>query len=338
MLTSVNLVNYGPLSRLAWDNLDQINLVIGGNGIGKTFLLKSLYTAVRSLEEYRRGDDPRRLEDILVENIYWTFQVDKVGDLVRKNNHNPLAYKLSFDNQEQFKYSFNKDTTRRISVLENSAEPRGSNSVFLPAKEILSLYKVILKSRDLDKSFGFDNTYLDLARALRLPIRKDKISPGFTTARNDLETIIGGKIIYDESKDRWEYKQGNTRFPIGATAEGIKKIAIIDTLLGNGYLSPNSIVFIDEPEANLHPTAISKFLDIIALLAESGIQFFLATHSYFVIKKLFLIAAEKQMSIPLLAAEGDGWHSFDLKDGLPENEITNESIRLYLEEVDMALA
>jgi len=44
------------------------------------------------------------------------------------------------------------------------------------------------------------------------------------------------------------------------TAEGIKKIAILDTLLGNRYLDTSSIVFIDEPEAALHPQAVSQSL------------------------------------------------------------------------------
>jgi len=50
----------------------------------------------------------------------------------------------------------------------------------------------------------------------------------------------------------------------------------------------NSIVYFDEPEAALHPSAISALLDIVAILAERGIQFFLASHSYFVVKKLYL--------------------------------------------------
>jgi predicted ATPase len=122
---------------------------------------------------------------------------------------------------------------------------------------------------------------------------------------------------------------------MGVTAEGIKKIAILDTLLGNGYLSENSIIFIDEPEANLHPEMISKLLDIIAILAQHGIQFFIASHSYFVIKKLFLIAQEQQMSIPVLSYQNNEWVQSDLKDDIPDNPIIDESIRLYEQEVDL---
>ena len=66
------------------------------------------------------------------------------------------------------------------------------------------------------------------------------------------------------------------------TAEGIKKIAILDTLLGNRYLDLDAIVFFDEPESALHPSAISALLDIVAILASRGIQFFMASHSYLV--------------------------------------------------------
>ena len=132
--------------------------------------------------------------------------------------------------------------------------------------------------------------------------------------------------------------RGNQKFPIGVTAEGIKKIAILDTLLGNRYLDRNSIVFIDEPESALHPAAVSGLLKIVADLADGGIQFFLASHSYFVVKKLFLIAQKREMSIPVISAQDAQWTPADLKDGMPENSIINESIQLYREEMELALA
>jgi hypothetical protein len=72
------------------------------------------------------------------------------------------------------------------------------------------------------------------------------------------------------------------------------------------------------------------------MLAERGIQFFMASHSYFVIKKLFLIAQEKGISIPVIAADDGKWHSADLKDGMPANAIIEESISLYEQEVNLS--
>jgi AAA15 family ATPase/GTPase len=324
MLDRINIQNFGPLANIKWDGLGKINLVIGDNGCGKTFLLTTLYSTMKTLEEYKRGQELRTASEILVEKLYWTFQPEKIGDLVSKGAEKPLSCGITFSGND-FHYEFGKDTSKQISSLENHVLPRESNSIFLPAKEVLSLHSIILKSRELDKAFGFDDTYLDLARALRQSPRRGKNYREFSQARKDLEDMLGGRIEFDEVAGRWHFKKGNQKFPIGLTAEGIKKIAILDTLLSNRYLSNDSIIFIDEPEAALHPTAISKLLDIVGILAECGIQFFLSSHSYFVVKKLFLLAQEKDMSIPVISSHDEHWTTANLKDGMPDNPIIDES-------------
>lgn len=337
MLDQVYMQNYGPLQDLSWSGLGPINLVLGGNGTGKTFLLKALYTAIRTLEEYRRGDEQRTIAEILAQKLYWTFQCDKIGDLVTKGVDGSLSFSMDVD-QRHFRYKFGRDTTRNIHSLENDVEPRSSNSIFLPAKEVLSLHGIILKSRETDKTFGFDDTYVDLARALRQPSRQGRNYREFADARKNLRTIIDGRVQIDDESGRWSFRKGNQKFAIGVTAEGVKKIAILDTLLSNRHLDTRSIIFIDEPESALHPKAISEFMNIIMILAQSGIQFFLASHSYFVIKKLFLLSQQHAMSIPVLSAEGQEWKSNDLIKGMPNNSIIDESISLYEEEVELSLS
>jgi AAA15 family ATPase/GTPase len=335
MIDEIEIKNFGPLRDIQWQNLGKINLIIGGNGSGKTFLLKALYVSVRTIEEFKRGDDPRSISDILLDKLYWTFQPEKIGDLVSKNASSPLFCKIVIDDK-YFSYHFGDRTMREISSPELTIPPRNSNSIFLPAKEVLSLYHIILKSREQDKVFGFDDTYYDLARALRQSTRRGNNYHEFSESRKKLRSIINGRIEFDESLNRWLFKNNNVKFPIGVTAEGIKKIAILDTLLGNDYLDPNSFVFIDEPEAALHPQAISQLLEIISTLSKCGIQFFLASHSYFVIKKLFLIAQQNNESIPILCVDGNQWTTKNLIDGIPENSIINESIALYEKEVDLS--
>lgn len=99
------------------------------------------------------------------------------------------------------------------------------------------------------------------------------------------------------------------------------------------------VVFIDEIESALHPTAISEFLDIIDRIAsDMGIQFFIASHSYFVIKKLYLIALKRKQSIPCISLSKDkGVQYFDMLEGMSENSIIKESIRLYEEEIEEVL-
>jgi AAA15 family ATPase/GTPase len=336
MIDSVKLDNFGPLSTVNWSALARINLVIGGNGSGKTFLLKAIYSSLRTMEGYKRGNEQRSASEILADKLYWTFQSEKIGDLVKKGADGPLSSSIRFS-KNSLSYSFGKDTSKQISSLENHVPPRASNSIFLPAKEVLSLHQIILKSREQDKAFGFDDTYYDLAKALSISTSKGNNYEEFARSRRRLKDIIDGVIEYEEASGRWLFIKDRYRFPIGVTAEGVKKIAILDTLLGNRYLDTNSVVLIDEPEAALHPTAISKLLDIVAILAERDIQFFIASHSYFVVKKLFLLAQERGWSIPVLSSNNDKWTYDDLKYGMPDNPIIAESIRLYQQEVEMAM-
>ena len=349
MINNVEIKDFGPIEALNWQSLGQINLIIGNNDCGKSFLLKALYSAMRSIEEYKRGDNPESLNEILVDKIFWTFQAEGIGSLVNYKAKGLSSFCLNFENRK-FEYEFSKQTKRSISSANSEVEPRQNNSIFLPAKEVLSLYHFILES-EIDFRFGFDRTYTDLANALKIPAteafpfsisdslpsdKQGRDSNEFNQARHLLETLISGKVEFDEGNKRWYFYKGKQRFPMGVTAEGIKKIGILDTLLGNGYLNEKSIIFIDELESALHPDAISKLLDIITILAKHGIQFFITSHSYFVVKKLFLIAQEQQMSIPVLSKEGDNWVSSDLVDDRVDNPIIDESINLYEKEVDLA--
>lgn len=334
MLKSVSLENFGPLDSLKWTGLANVNVVIGANSSGKTFLLKALYATVRALEGHQRGHQRRALSDMLYEKLYWTFQADKLGDLVTKGAKGPLSCSINIGGKK-LSFVFGKDTAKSISSPVGDLVSLPSNSIFLPPKEVLSLQSIILKSREVESEFGFDDTYYDLAKTLSLTTTRGKNYSEFASSRTDLEAMLGGKVEFDPVENRWQFKKGNQKFPIGATAEGIKKIAILDTLLGNRYLGPGSIVFIDEPESALHPTAITKLIEIIVRLSQRGIQFFIASHSYFVIKALYLSACKHDVSVPVLSYMGGAWKADDLKDGMPENPIIDESIRLYEQEVEL---
>lgn len=334
MLQDFELKNYGPINEVHGKRLGKINLILGKNGTGKTFLLKALYSVLRSHEESNRGNSNQDFSEVLSDKLYWTFQTEKIGDIVTKGDGKKLSTTITLEDESSLFFSFGKDTSVKVANIENNLTKRESNSIFLPPKEVLSLIDVIYKSAVIDKLFGFDATYVDLVKALKIPTQKGRNLDAFASSRKQLEKMFSGKVEFDVKGQSWIYKKGNSKYSIMTTAEGIKKVAILDTLLGNRYLDKDSIVFIDEPESALHPTAIVELLDIIYVLSQAGIQFFLATHSYYVIKKLLLIANKNQMHIPTLMANENGeWEQTCLlEDGLPETEIINESIRLFEEE------
>lgn len=338
-ITSVCLKEYGMIPEFSCKNFSNINLVIGENGTGKTFLLKALYSAIRAMEEYKRGDDIRTINDVLAEKLRWTFQVDKLGDMVTRSSKESLNYEMEIG-ADHIGYQFSSSAASKIITATAPTGNREANSIFIPAKEVLSLYSIILKSREVDKSFGFDDTYYDLVKALRISPKKGKNYATFSNSRKLLNSVIDGKVEYDEISGKWSYKNNRgQKFAIGATSEGVKKISIMDRLLSNGYLDNQSIIFIDEVESALHPTAVCDFLDMIEKIAtDMNLQFFISSHSYFVIKKLALIAKKNSGLVTCISLSKDKKPEIhDLSDGMPDNSIIDTSIALYDEEIEEGL-
>lgn len=334
MITDFSIINSGPIASVTGRKLGRLNLIIGENGCGKTWLLKSLYCVMRTQEEFGRGQDNRDFHEVLSDKLYWTFQSQSLGDIVRRGKGNRLNTSVVMDDQTNLVFGFGQDTSKQVKPSVNTLPTRSDNSIFLPPKEVLSLWNVILRSALQNREFGYDATYSDLVMALQNQPQRGRNYDRFSKSRKQLETMFQGKVSFENNE--WIYKQGNSKFSIHSTAEGIKKIAILDTLLGNRFLTPGSVVFVDEPESALHPTAIVELIDILAVLAEQGMQIFMATHSYYVVKKLALLAKQKQLALPCFISDIDGvWEQTCLlDDGLPDTEIINESVRLFEQEFE----
>ncbi len=110
----------------------------------------------------------------------------------------------------------------------------------------------------------------------------------------------------------------------------------MDRLLANGYLNTNSIIFIDEIESALHPKAVCQFLDMMDSIAnQMGLQIFITSHSYFVIKKLRLIAMKKEHTVSCISLnKGQEAQVCDLYHEMPDNSIIDTSIQLYEQEIE----
>ena len=71
---------------------------------------------------------------------------------------------------------------------------------------------------------------------------------------------------------------------------------------------------------------------------EMGIQVFISTHSYFVIKKLFLIALKYPDEVTCISLSKNNEPQIcNLSEGIPENSIIQASVDLYRQEVTEVL-
>jgi predicted ATPase len=339
MFNNIVLENLAAFQKLDWQPLDRINIIIGENDTGKTYLLKILYCLARSIEEfYKTSMGPSRTwQEVLENKLLWTFQPPDwhLNHLILKGQERLQVSAGFYDTPLQFVLGDKATTT--LSEISELTEPFPQfNTLFIPPKEILSAFDAIAATREQLEIAGFDDTFLDLIKALRLPVTRGQIQDT-QEAVTILDRILKtGQIQFD--KQRFIFKRDNTQYAMSETAEGIKKIGILQTLIRNRKIKQGTILFIDEPEVNLHPKAIVGLVEMLFHLASAGIQVYIATHSYFILKRFELLARQHNERIPVCSlyrteTKGVMADFYDLRDGMPPNPIIDVSVELYEQDV-----
>ncbi len=340
MFNQINLENLAVFRKLEWQPHKNLNLIIGENDTGKTHLLKTLYVITRSIEEYnkRKGQfNSESWRDRLANKLLWTFQpADWELNKLISQGESKLKVEVNFFNQNIY-FTLGKENTTTISnCSELSSEFPEFNALFIPAKEVLTTFDAIAATREQLEIAGFDDSYYDLIKALRLPMTKGQIQPDLHALSFELDKMIEGQILLDQQS--FIFKRAHEQYSMSQTAEGIKKIGILSTLIRNRILKQSTILFIDEPETNLHPSMIITIVDKLFIMASMGISIYLTTHSYFVLRRFEFLARKHNKSINLCSlsrAEKNGVipKFYNLQDGMPSNPIIDVSLKLYEQNV-----
>lgn len=339
-------------SDLSHNDIPEINVIIGKNDTGKTGLLKLMYATVKSLEIYslKNGTSETSFKKELAEKLNDTFMPRKngLGDLVQKGTKERLDVNMTISAigkkyKQQIYYSFGERTENTITNCIDHVDtiPTESiNALFIPAKEVLTAFSDIRNIRDKFYGVGFDDTYLDLIKSLDLPTTKGKVASELSQVNKSLEDLFEGKIEQTgHSEQPFTFKKGNQQFAMQQTAEGIKKIGILTTLINNRQLGKGTVLFMDEPETALHPDAIRQMVEMLVAMSKAGVQIFIATHSYFIIKQLAICSKRDKLNCSCWSLQRDFGkpitNSFhNLIDGiLPNNSIIDESIKMFDEEI-----
>jgi ABC-type arginine transport system ATPase subunit len=124
-------------------------------------------------------------------------------------------------------------------------------------------------------------------------------------------------------------------------AEGLRKVATLIQLQRNGWLSRGSTLFWDEPEVNLNPVLMDNIVAAILELARTGVQVFLATHSYLILREIEVQAtkSDKFRYFSLLKTDsGVEAHPADSYLEIRPNAIERHYAELYDRGIDKQLA
>ena len=318
-----------------------INVLIGANATGKTHAMKLAYCLLRVSRELEgNGAGGRRVGSQLAEMIKAklasVFRPDqaKIGRLVRRaQGRRKASVELEMTGGS---LTFTLSTLGAV-VGERRGSEIAPPSIFLPAREMLSIYPGFLSAYQ-NRELAFDETYYDLCLALSAsPLRGPK-GEAASALWQPLREHLGASVSL-ERDGFYVSSSEDGILEAHLVAEGIRKVASLMHLIANGSLMKSAILFWDEPEANLNPRLIKVVADFLVTLAEGGVQIVVATHDYLLTNELSLLAEYETESvhrapIRFFSFYRDEGHSVRIQHGDTLVDLTQNPIMEEFEALD----
>lgn len=332
---------------------EQLNVFIGENGTGKTHAMKLIYSLLRGIgadpeEETRNKEEWRRT---LADKLVAVFQPDSLGRLTnrgrgRRSADVELRYRQTgVDSTRGCGIHFSTNSSKRVKFDGSPPQLADVSTVFIPAREVLSIFPGFLsayRKRELE----FDETFYDLCLALDANPLKPGVRPAeIDEVVEEFENQLDVQVSMEEGQFYVRENRRSAKLEAPLVAEGLRKLVTVLYLILNGTITRSSVVFWDEPEANLNPKYSSIVADLLTRLANSGVQVFVASHDYVLTQKLSLYSEyrDERPSTPEIEFFG---FRFDEDDEvavdraptlaeLPENPILEEFDALYDREMEL---
>ena len=171
--------------------------------------------------------------------------------------------------------------------------PGHRNVVYVESPVYWKLFDTLQDARHPAQIFGFGDRerligvpdyFYDLARAVK---RKYTGEMAFPNVHRKLvgADVINGEVAVSETGDL-VFKEAGRSFPLVTAAAGVANIGVLAMLIERKVIDHGTMLFIDEPEAHLHPAWQVVVAEALFQLAREGVRVVLATHSLDILKWL----------------------------------------------------
>ena len=315
-----------------------INVLVGANGTGKTHLMKVAYAAC----------DISKTKTDFAEKLVRVFMPSSrhLGRLVRRqqtSSHDPIECHIGISRDDALSIEayvphlarHSSDAT--VSYVKEWCE-HPVKSVYIPVKEMLANAPGF-RSLYAQREIHFEEIYADILHRAYLPPPRDPMDHDHRLLA-DLQEIIGGEVTTEGEEFFLSSKQGNLEFML--LAEGMRKLGLLWRLIWNGTMSKGSILFWDEPETNLNPKLFGPLVEILLELQRMGVQIFIATHDYVILKELDLrLNSQDQIAFHSLYHESENGqihlHTTEAYLDIHPNAIAQAFDSLYDREIERSL-
>ncbi len=331
MIKKIEIQNFTCFADFKTELVPGVNLFIGDNGTGKTHILKLLYAIESAPITAAPPQDPS--QKIL--RVFMPRKLD-MGRLLRKGKGNKEGRFSVSKKDGKLSCIVTQDGVKITNGTASTKKTSTVKPVYIPVKEMLANapgFRSLYAARETH----FEEVYADIIDKAFLPSLKE-IPVKTEKLLKQLQKTLGGKVSSKNEEFYLRTRAGEIEFSL--VAEGYRKLALLWLLLRNGSLSKGTTLCWDEPEANLNPSMFPLLVDILLTLQREGIQIFIATHSYVLLKEFEL--QRNDHSLRFYALYKDKNDATQVKQaetytGLTPNKIADEFARIYDLEVELAL-
>jgi predicted ATPase len=167
MLNKLIVKNLTVFPEIQLQFSQNLNVIVGENGTGKTHLLKILYSALAtSGEEGRKSPNgtPTKtlLQTRLADKLIHVFRPDYLGRLTRrKQGRERCDVKLHFqDSRFNFTFSFATNSKTEVSLEEVPEAWLDVSSAYFPTRELLTIFPNFVSLYE-SHYLEFDETWRD---------------------------------------------------------------------------------------------------------------------------------------------------------------------------------
>jgi hypothetical protein len=292
-LSALKIKNFTVFQDERLDFAPRLNVVVGENGTGKSHLLKLAYSLLAvSGEAGKTGVSSSKttLQTEIAGKLVRVFRPDALGRLVRRRQgREKCEVGAEFaDNRFDIAFSFSSQSKTEVVIEQPPRETLAKMPVFLPTRELLTLYPNFLSVYD-NYYLEFEETYRDTCSLLGALAIKGPRESRVRAVLGPLEQAMGGRVVLDQNGHFYLAMTGRGTMEMPLVAEGLRKLAMLSRLVATGSLLDSGYLFWDEPDANLNPKLIRKVAASILELCSNGIQVFIATHSLFLLRELDIL-------------------------------------------------
>ena len=278
-ITRIKLERFTAFESLVLSPSPGVNAFLGANGTGKTHLMKAAYAAcdARSSGAFF----PEKLARLFLPSDQF------LGRLVKRRRGRSKATVEIAWGAPFVRTTFSSLTKSpgSANVRERRAPTRQGLSVYIPVKEMLANAPGF-RSLYAARSIHFEEVYSDILDRAFLPPLLGAPDRARRQLLAKLRKALDGKVESEREEFFLRGRQGKLEFTL--LAEGLRKLGLLWLLIQNGTLTEGSILFWDEPETNLNPRLFEPVVGILLELQRQGVQIFIATHDYLILKQLDL--------------------------------------------------